>query len=296
MTSTVADVLHEARGHLYGQRRPVLARLNGAVTNSTQTLNFHDNVIRTGDEIALGAEVIRVWAATNGNVTAATRGHRGSTAAAHSDGAIAEVNPMWSDFDLMRQLNNELRSLSSPSAGLYKVTTTTFEWNTTDRGYNLTGATDDGVIDILEVKYDLEDATETWPTIPREKWVLKRQSDTTDFATGLSLVVYDGGYPGTDVRVTYKAPFSTVSALTDNLSTTGVPSSAYDILALGVAMRVLAGWEASRQMGDQGETRRADEQPSGARIGAWRALQTQHALRVAQERSRLAAKYPTVLR
>ena len=116
--SLVSDLIEETRDAylLAGQREP-MNRLTSTITNSTTnfTLDFDLNSLGQGSRLSIDLEDMLVW---DTNATAKTitvqRGTFGSTAAAHSSGALVLSGAKWSPFRVFKAINEELRSLSSP--------------------------------------------------------------------------------------------------------------------------------------------------------------------------------------
>jgi hypothetical protein len=245
--------------------------------------------------LSTGLEVFQVLSVDQGAMTATVRGAmRGSTAANHASGDLVYVNPEFHDAAILRQLNHDLRDLSSPENGLFKVGNVTLVYNPSVVGYDLTGVTD--LIDVLSIYAEPVDNSKDWRETSRKKWSLQRDADTAAFPSGLALklpwdVTPD---PGVDVRVTYKTSFGLLSSLSETVeSVTGLPVTALDIPPLGAAARLVGAQESKRGlMGSQRDPRRAEEVPPGANIGGMRSLLALRAQRISSERARLYAKYP----
>jgi hypothetical protein len=220
------------------------------------------------------------------------RGQFGTTAATHDTGDTVWVNPKWSYAQVLRAINAELDSLSGQ--GLFQMATLDLTFSSPVSGYDMTGLTPDDVIDIYEVRADDPGPQKGWR--PINHWSLVRDASTTDFASGLGLVLHEAGSPGFTVRVTYKKRFTQVtsaSAAVDMATAAGVDREAHDLLALGAAIRLAAGKEVQRnQLSAQPDTRRSEDVPPGASLGSVKALRQLYTERLGQEKSRLARRYP----
>lgn len=270
----------------------LLAAAIASTTATTLTVTDSANGIQTGAELEIGLERMYVRSVSGTTVTV-LRGYRGTTAATHAINSVVTVNPKAPKAAIVRELNNELASLSSPANGLFRTATIDLTWAGSTYGYNLAGVAD--LEDVLSVQWEGYTGNEWIPVAPTE-WRLGRSQDTTDFSSGLALF-FDGPVSGRAVRVVYKAPFTAVSALTDVVETvTGLPASAVDIPVLGAAA-ALKGWGESRRTLPefQGDPRADEDVPpgSGMRSGAW--FLQQRRLRVAEESARLTRDYPVVL-
>ena len=126
---------------------------------------------------------------------------------------------------------------------------------------------------------------------------LARDLPTADFASGFALTFDESVMAGT-LRVRYKAPYTRVSALTDNIQSVAyVPVNMEDILELGVMSRLLSMREVKRNfIESQGDTRRADEVPPGAMRDSFSNILRLRRDRIVAEAARLARQYPLVIR
>lgn len=298
MASTTADLIEQTRSHLMGSKRDGRNQLSGAHDASTTTFNLtHDlSAIRGGAKLSVGLEDVHVWSSDAQAKTATVdRGEFGSTAAAHADGAVVLVNPVFSTNDILRAINAEIAGLSSPGNGLYQMKAVDITYSSAIQGYDLDGV-DADFIDIYEVAYKSEGPSADWPRI--DSYRVERSMDTDEFASGNALIVFQGGNPGQALRVRYRAAFDSLSALTDNVVTvSGVPTTMHDIVAISAALHLASGREVARNFDEwQGDTRRAEEVPPGANAQALRGLMMLRQRRIDEEAARLQKQYPTMLR
>jgi hypothetical protein len=119
---------------------------------------------------------------------------------------------------------------------------------------------------------------------------------TKDFGSGLALQFDQGVRPG-DVRVTYRSPFTRVTAETEGIQlNAGFPESAEDLLVIGAQIRLVSPREVKRNFTEsQGDTRRADEVTAGAVSGSITILIRMRRDRITAEAAKLARQYPTFL-
>lgn len=270
MTTTAADWVNEAEQHLNSGSRESRNKLAAEVTDTTgQTITFTYGLglIQPGAVIAVDLEVMHVWDVDSTAGTATVeRGQYGSTAATHLIGSIVYVNPKWSKFAILRAINQDLASLAS--AGLFKMSTVELTYSASVAGYDLTGVSNLEGIYAVEAKY--LGLTADW--VPIRRYLVARDQNLTDFPSGFALTLLEGGQPGQAIRVLYKSRFTALSALTTDVATTNLPTSAYDIPPLGAAARLVSPGEVGRNdTTTQGNTRRAEEVPAGAvaRSGAY---------------------------
>lgn len=289
---TAADLIQETRSHLQSGSRTELNRLNGSITNSATTLTaeFSMGGIQRGAIIWIDLEAMYVWS-VSGQVATVQRAYMGTTAATHADDAVIEVNPTWSDFQILRALNQEIQSYSSPQVGLFQMKVVDLTFSGARVGYDLTSVTD--ILDVYDVRWADYGSWKSWPRV--RGWVLARNQSTTDFASGKSLTITDVSAPGRTVRVQYSAPFTTLSALSTDLNTTGLPTTAYDIPPLGAAARLTAPREVVRARIDvQPEPRRAAEVQPGTSQRAAGGLLALRNQRLVEEAARLSMQYPPI--
>lgn len=292
-STSCQDLIEATKRHLYTGGREERNKLAADLNSSDVTLSVTYGLggIQAGSKISVDLEDMHVWAAAATNTVTVKRADFGSSAASHTTGAVVTVNPKFSDFDIFRALNETLRDLSSPQSGLFQVKTTNLTYQAAIQGYDLTSVGSD-FIGIHQVRWKVTDPSLRWPRI--KHFSVLRNMPTTDFASSLALVVYESAVPGRTVNVSYKASFGLFSTAADNvLATTGLPSTAHDILPIGAAIRLTLGREIKRNFTEaQSDTRRAAEVPAGANLNAMRQLQAQYAERVAAESARLLAEYP----
>lgn len=293
--ATASDLVQETRRLLNAGLRQEMNTLAASVDAATTTvpLTFDPAGAQSGAYLAVGLEVMYVWAADPASKTVTVRrGVLGSTPAPHTADDLVYVNPRFTDFDIFAALNHDLADLCSPSAGLYRVGTLDITPIAGRWAYDLTGASD--LLDVLAVDW-------REPSGPQfQHWIrvghpsVLRGMPTTDFPSGVALNIPGGDVPiVAEMRLRYKAPFTAFTALTDDVAATGLPDTAADLPPLGAALRVAAGLPVRRTQTDaQGDTRRASEVSTNDLIQAPAVLRAQRAARIAAERTRLEALWP----
>src|SRR2546423_3076527 len=232
MATVASDLVEATRSLLDSGSRPEVDRLTTTMNTSVTSVvvDFALGSMGAGATITIGLETMLVWSST-GSTATVQRGWGGTVAAAHTAGDIIYVNPRWSAFTILRAINAELASYSSPRWGLYQMKTVDLTFSPATYGYDLTSVTD--LIDVYELRWKGYVAGD-WPLIRR--WSLARNMATTEFASGLALILDEGAGPGKTIRVRYKAPFRALANLTDDIQTTGGhPARANDIPPLPAA-------------------------------------------------------------
>ena len=266
-----------------------LNRLDGAISaadTATFAVEFSTGPITAGSIIEIGTELMYVTSVSGQNVTV-MRGYASSAAAdSHIDDSIIRSNPQYPAHMILDALNDDLNDLSAK--GLYQVKTATFTYSAATQGYNL--ASD--VLAVHRVTFTDESSDKSEPEVRR--WSLRRNRDTSTFASGVALVLADTPTSGQTVRVEYKAPFATLSATTTALTDTGLHTEAYDLPPVGAAMVLMTFKPIAREsITTQAPIRRSEEVPPGAISASIRDLRFRRQERIEAEKARLSQLYPT---
>jgi hypothetical protein len=288
--TTALDLVEETRRHLMSGQRDNLNQLLNDVNDTATTLNFtYDlNQVQAGAYVAVDLEIVYVWEVnTSGKTATVQRAMLGTTAAAHTAPVLTYANPRFPTFSIFQAINNDLDDLCSPTNGLFAVATTDITYDAAVGGYNLDVTSLDSILRVT-AKFP---GSREWDTVT--KFQLSRNADTADFASGYSLELFGAGVPGYDVRVTYSKPFTHFAALTDNVTVSGLPATAYDLPPLGAAMRLTGVREVARNAFDaMPDSRRADEVRTSAQMQAMQAVTILRHQRVRAEADRLLSDYP----
>ncbi|MGA1038199.1 MAG: hypothetical protein ACO3VQ_10370, partial [Ilumatobacteraceae bacterium] len=258
---------------------------------TTLTFTYPLSGLREGSMFEIGSEQFYVWT-TNSSAKSAVveRGFNGTTATSHSAEAITTINPRFPRSRVLQQLNADLADLSSPLNGLFQVKTVDIAYNGSDRMVNITGATD--IQNLIDVRYRY--LSDDYPIIRDVR--LLSDMPTSDFASGFALA-FDSYVRSGTIRVVYRAPYGSFSAESDTVADVGGSDYLDDVLALGTQMRLMAGREVKRNFTEsQGDTRRAEEVPSGAVANSMLQLQRLRRDRVMAEAARLNRQYPLRIR
>jgi hypothetical protein len=289
--TTSTDLVQETIRYLYSGSRDPQNKLAQDMNSSIESivLTYDIGAARQGAVLSVDLELMYVWDVVDeaSKTLIVERAYLGSTAAAHTTGAVITVNPKFSAFAILQAINADLDDLSSN--GLFREAVLTQTYSPSVQGYDLTGASN--VTEILQVTYDDPGPAKLWPEIKAYK--LRRSSSTTDFASGLSLVVYEGGQPGGALRITYGTTFTKFTDLGQNVTTTGLPTTAYDLPPLGAALRLQYMREGQRNFNEaQPTSRRADEVPQGANLRAAGGIAQLRKERIRDERNALRKIWP----
>lgn len=246
--------------------------------------------LRPETVVSIELELFYVQAVSSTTVTVVP-GYLGSTSANHSSGALVYLNPRFSAFDIMTAINDDLSDLCSPENNLYTPNSIEITYNPATIGYDLTGVT--GLIDVLSLQQKQPYPIGYWVPMPRKKWTLTANADTSVFPSGYALRINGGGYPGMPFRVTYKQQFKPFVNLTDDAtSVAGLSSTMYDLPPLGAMVALVAPREVKRNQIDAApDSRRATEVPPGAVMNSVAGVLQLRQRRINAEASRLHQLY-----
>lgn len=292
--TTLADLVADTRRHLESVHASPRNQLETAITATAKTLTFkhESSQVQPGSHLEIGLELLYVWSVDQGTRTATVqRGLGGSTPAAHSAEDVVMINPRFSDFAIVKALNEELSDLSSPANGLFAVKQVELSFSAGRSGYDF-GTRD--VLEVLEVRHRVGAASSyrQWPVLTH--YELARDVSTTDFPSGVALFLHESGAAGQPISVLYKGAFTRLVNLTDDVgSVAGMPLHLQDIPPMGAAMRLVAPREIRRNQTEaQGDSRRADEVPPGAVVASVRGIAAMRQSRINAEVARLSQQFP----
>ena len=287
--TTLQNWVDKTRGYLLSGFAEQRNKLASAYTAGSGTLTFTYDLgnIKAGARLSIGTNTFYVWSST-GATAIVSGGEDGSTDAAAASGAIVRVNPHFTDNDIVLALGEDLGDLSSPANGLYGISTVDLTYSAVFVGYDL-GSIADNCIDVYEVKYLTPGPSKDNKRLATDMWRLNRNANTTSqFSSGFGIQLFASGYPGYNLRIVYKSTFTTPSALSTNVSVSGLQPSAYDLPPIGASLRLMAGREIKRNFTEsQGDTRRATEVPPGATLQSSTGLARLRQSRISAEAARL---------
>lgn len=287
--ATVSELIEEVRRLIFTGQREERNKLTAAITSSATTLDaiYPVKGIQRGAKLSIDLEDLYVWDVASQTATV-DRGQYGSTAAAHVINSLIHVNPKFSNWEIFNALNDEIVAMSNPSSGLYRVKTTELTYDAAVSGYTFSPV---DLLSVLEVRYQTHGPSLEYPI--STNWEFS-PSLSDEFANGAAIFIRDAA-PGRTVLVKGAYSFIPLTAdMTANHSSTFIPSNMLDILTIGAAWRLTAPREVKRNFDEvQGDTRRAQEVPPGANLGASRELGRLRQARISEEAARLKQLYPT---
>lgn len=288
--STIVDrTLRQVLSGTVEERNKLSVALNA--TSTSVVLSYDIGGLRAGIVFQIDSELFYIWEADSGSKTLTVeRGWNGTTAAAHSAGAIVTVDPRFPRAQILEAINAELDDLSSPMNGLFQVKTLDLDYNGTDIILNLSSV--QHIIDIISVsvRYTSTD----YPQI--RKFKLVRDLPNDDFTAGFG-IKFEQPVRAGRMRIVYKAPFTTIASESQSMQNiAGLPASCEDIVQIGAQIRLVSPREIKRNFTEsQGDTRRSDEVAAGSIASSINNLLRMRRDRITAEAARLAREYPTFM-
>jgi hypothetical protein len=298
--STTADLIQETRGYVYGSERQQHNALSAPVNvdDTTITLVYPNQNVAVGQTVSVGLEVLYIWAWNPASLQLTVqRGYNGSPQSVHSVADLVTVNPRFTDFEILKALNADLQDLSSPMNGLYQIVPIQLEAQSAREGYDFPVS---GYQSVADIRWQVPNTeTQEWREITDYYVIENLPATGTDFTSGTALFLKgDLPVPQQPIQVQYRADLGLLANLDDDVGeTTGLLASAWDLPAMGAALRVMAGRPIARaQYTSQGDTRRAAEVSVSDVVNAPQALRQLRQSRVAAESARLSQLWPFRLR
>ena len=288
--TTMADMVAEVRRNVYGTMAENINIVAQPYTAGADSLILELDVtgITPGTMISSG---LNTWYVKGTSPTTNTifviPGYDDSPQVNASVNDIVYIRPRMTAWYAFNQLNDQIKRLSSPMLGLYRLDSWVADVDPTYQTYVIpTGDTD--LLDVVRVRYLMPGTPDMWADIPTKDW--KWQNGQSEQRVQLLINVPSG----TQIEFVYRAPFSAATSLSDNVETVcGLSSTMLDIPPLGVSAALLRTTEARRnQVQTQGDPRRATEVSITGNSSMAREFQRQYQYRVDEEYARLISKTP----
>jgi len=287
---TMADAIADVRRMTYGSmsEKINIVNVSSSAVVTEVALELDVSGIQEGMILSSG---LNVWYVKGASVSDrkvfVVPGIDNSPVGGVSAGDLVYVRPRMTDWYAFNLLNDEIRALSAPTNGLFKVGSWTVDSDPTYQTYTVPEAAAD-MQDLIRVRYRLPGTPDVQIDLPVSAWRWRPTATS-------NVVQLTRNIPmGTEVTFVYKAPFTAATALSDDLVTTcGLAESMTDIPPLGVVTSLLSTTESRRiQVQTQGDARRADEVPATSNSAAAREMRRVYRDRIQDEYARLRAKYP----
>lgn len=288
--TTIKDLVADARRMAYGSMTEQINLISGTVSAGATTVPLQLDIsgITPGMVISSGLNVWYVTGSSPGDKEVfVIPGYDNSPQNEASDGDTVIIKPRVTDWYLFNVINDEIRKLSSPMNGLYRVGTWTVDVSPTYQTYEVPSEALD-MTNILRVRYRWPGTPDVWSDIRTSsyRWIVSE--------TGNKIQLLVNVPSGTEIEFTYKAPFVEATSLSDDpVADCGLAQTMLDIPPLGATASLLRTTDSRRnQISAQGDSRRAGEVPSGVNLSSASMLDREYKMRVQDEYARLVQRFP----
>ena len=289
--TTMWDLVADTRRLAYGSMSDQLNFLAVEAPEGAGELTFMMSVdsISPGMVLSSGLNVYYVISTAPGTKTVQVyQTYDNSMAEPLPVGSPVMIRPRVTDWLLFQNLNDAIRSLSSPTHGLYRQAS----WQDNSPGvwdeYPIP-ETAKNMTNLIRVSVKEYGGSDGW-------WQIPPNSVHWQPEHGIVRITGHHSLRGRTVQFDYKAPFLTATNLTDDVvDDLGLAETMVDIPPMGAAVSLLRTTESRRnQIHAQGDPRRAEEVGVGANASIARELEQDWKDRIADERGRLINRNPYV--
>lgn len=268
----------------YGTPQPRASFLTADITNSTLSIpvtdgtNFEQGIAEIGDEL------IYVEAVNGDTLTVAPdgRGYFGTTAAAHSEDARVQVNPVFPRTRVQSAIND---AIEGTHPVLYGVGTDTFTFN----GVVVTFELPADCEQVLQVSADTIGASNIQQPVRRWRF---DSTASAEFASGNTLTLEEPVDLGRTVTVTYRKAPTAITA-NDEFTVSGLRGTATKAVKYAAVSDLLSYLDANRLHVASATASAMDERNGvgdASRVSAQ--LYQRYEIELERERKRLAATTP----
>lgn len=285
--STLSQLVDETLLSLagYGAPNDRATFLAADVTDSGLLLLVLDGSAVAQGIAEIDSELVYIESVTGNEVTISPdgRGFYGTVAAAHDADSRLTMSPVWPRSRVTTALNDAIEGTYPTLFGLgsYAFTNT-------------------GVQNTYPIPADCEQIlsmTASHPSPTREQQNIRRYyfnavADTSQFATGKTVTIEEGVFPGASVTLTYRKAPSAIDP-TDDFTASGLRATARIAVRYGAMSELVAGMDSERLVTG---TAQADQFETKTTVGTAAKISAQlyqrYLLELENERQRLAAKTP----
>lgn len=246
--------------------------------------NLSRGLVEIDDELIL----VKTYDATSGVVSvmglANGRGYEGTTAASHAVNALVTSNPAFPKARIKEAVNETVRGLY-PDLVVFASTEITKLAPVIE--YELPAEVDDVWYVVAQ---SIGPSKVAYP-IPN--WRYNPEARDSVFASGKSIQIFDFVTPGQAIKVVYTKLPTTLSAGSDDFTTTGYPERVADLVVYGACKRLLPALEAARLQQQAVEaTERAPLVPPSSAAKAASLYASLYAERLEQEKALQRSEVP----
>lgn len=294
MTTTFNALVERVLGQIqnYGSQQETATWVNqtGGIATTTatdfivnETAQMGRGLIEVGDEL--------MYVDRTDNLTKQVylapwgRAFRGTTASTAANQTKVVIAPTYPRFMVKQAINDTIQAVYP---NLFAVGTYTFSFNSAVTTYQLPAAVDY----VLNVKWKTLGSTKEWLNVRR--YDIDKTANTTSFAYGKSINIFDGIDPGRTVQVIYAKAPTVLSSGTDIFETvTGLPATTVDLITYGAIARLIVGIDAARVPAQSVEADMLDQsKPIGSGSSVARFYLGLYQQRLQQEAANLRDLYP----
>jgi len=286
--ATVNDIVVRTKRLLNSNTRTELNNFGVATLASSDdvslTLSYQTDGIRAGSYISVGngtTEPESMYVRSrNGLAIEVIRGVDGSSPAVWGTDAIIEVEPRFTEHQILEAVRDSIRAMPN---NLYAVDQVEVSFSTTQQ--SVTTPFLKGFTQVLS-------ATRTART--GEDRLIRFNIKVQQYGSDYEVIRQEGIEKAVTAQITYAHPFatSTLDPATHLVNDVEMPVELQDIPALGAAAVLVLGEESLRlDLHSQGDSRNDGAVAAGDRARYSMVLQAQYERRVSQEARRLMAKY-----
>jgi hypothetical protein len=288
--TTVGDLVADARRLTYGSMSEQINLLTNNIAAEATLLDMQLDVtgITPGTILSSGLNVwyVRSTLPSTNQVTVIPH-YDNSPSTAATANSFVYIKPKVTEWFLFNSLNDEIRKLSSPTQGLYRVGTWVETVSPTYQTYEVPLEALD-MTNILRIRYRWPGTPDVWSDIRPSsyRWYVSEEGNKIQLLVNIP--------SSTEVEFTYKAPFIAATSLDDDpIADCGLAATMLDIPPLGVMSTLLQTTDSRRnQISVQGDSRRAEEVPSSANLSTSGSIDRTYKQRVQDEYARLANRFP----
>lgn len=294
MTTTYGNLVDEVLLNLSGYtlRQERTTHLTQDITSTGLTLNLGTTTNIGKGAVEIGDELIFLdsYDRVSSTATAAPygRGFQGTTAEAHTAGKMITIAPSFPRSAVKRAINAAVQSIYPT---LYAVATHTITFNAVQNTYSLPADAQT----IIYVSYSTIGPTKEWR--PVKGWRQDGMANTGSFATGNTITIYDNLPAGRVVQIHYTKIPTVLTDAADNAvfeTTTGLQSSAKDVIIYGAAYRLASFIDAGRLNYSSAEADNADTKIQyGSGASNARFLLALYNQKLTEEKNKLRDLFPT---
>lgn len=237
----VDEVLLTMEGYGLDQGRAAFITTAAGITDTDLTFTVDSTANLAPGLAEIEDELVYIQAVddTSKTVTIAPdgRGYRGTVAAAHAVNKRVTMEPVLPRTLVKRKINE---TIVGTHPTLYGVGSQDFTYDQVVVAYEMPSDTDD----ILAVTYQTIGPSKAW--LPVRRWRFDAQADTVAFPNGKVLNIFENLWAISTFRVTYQKQPSELLFDTDDLTDSGLASTARSLVVTGAVWRLASYMDTSR--------------------------------------------------